>query len=97
MLKHVKSKEEFLEAVKEGKVLVDFFATWCGPCQMLAPLLEEISKEVDVVKVDVDEVSELAREYGIASIPTLYLFVNGEVAKKSVGFLNKSQLASFIA
>lgn len=97
MIKHVNTKEEFHEAIKEGKVLVDFFATWCGPCQMLAPLLEELSSQVTVVKVDVDELGELAREYAIQSIPTLYLFENGQVSKKSVGFLNKSQLQNFIA
>ena len=75
-------------------VLVDFSATWCGPCQMLAPIVAEIAREkADVLKVgktDVDEAPQLAARYGIASIPALLLFKNGDVVATSVGYLSKA-------
>ncbi len=81
-------------------VLVDFWATWCGPCQMLAPVLEEFANEnegkIKVGKVNVDENRELAMEYRISSIPTLILFENGEPKKTSLGFLTKEKLEEFI-
>ncbi len=81
-------------------VLVDFWATWCGPCQMLAPVLEEFANEnegkIKVGKVNVDENRELAMEYRISSIPTLILFENGGPKKTSLGFLTKEKLEEFI-
>ena len=76
MLKHVNNQQEFKELIQNGTVLVDFFATWCGPCKMLSPLLEEISNESDILilKVDVDEASALAAEFTIQAVPTLMLF-----------------------
>lgn len=97
MIKHVKSLEEFEKETASGRIVVDFFATWCGPCQMLSPLLEELSGQIDIVKVDVDEASDIARKFAISSIPTLFLFENGNIVKKNVGFLNKVQLQNFIA
>lgn len=77
-------------------VLVDFWATWCGPCRMLSPVIEEIAEENDGVvkvgKVNVDEEPELAAEFGIASIPTVLLFKNGKVVNSSVGFRPKAQI-----
>ena len=77
-------------------VLVDFWATWCGPCRMLSPVIEEIAEENDGVvkvgKVNVDEEPELAAEFGIASIPTVLLFKNGKVVRSSVGFRPKAQI-----
>ncbi len=77
-------------------VLVDFWATWCGPCMMLAPTVEEIAKEyegkIKVGKVNVDEAVELAKKYGIMSIPTLIMFKNGEVSDKVIGFVPKEQI-----
>ena len=99
MLKHITSKEEFDSLVKEGLVLVDFFATWCGPCKMLSPVLEEVANEnpnLTVLKIDVDEVGELAARFGIQAIPTLFLFKNGKQIDKRMGYLNKNQLNSFI-
>ena len=99
MLKHINSAAEFDAAIKEGKALVDFFATWCGPCKMLSPLLEEIAEEnpgLLVLKIDVDEVGELAARYGIQAIPTLMLFKNGQRIETKMGDQNKNQLVAFI-
>ena len=78
------------------KVIVDFFATWCGPCQMLAPVLSEIAEEykdkIKVCKINVDEEQELAEKYEVVSIPTLVIFENGQPVKKSVGYISKSEL-----
>lgn len=98
-MKIIKSVEEFNEITANGKVLVDFYATWCGPCRMLAPVLEELSEEisdVQIIKVDVDELPELARRFGIMSIPTIFYFKEGEVAKKVVGFQDKNSLKKMI-
>ena len=82
-------------------VLVDFSATWCGPCQMLAPIVAEIAEEraetLKVCKLDVDEAAEIAARYGIMSIPALLLFKNGEVAASSVGYVSKADLEAFLA
>ena len=90
------------EALKSDKpILVDFWAPWCGPCRMLAPVLAEIAEEeagkVKVGKVNVDEEPELAAKYGISSIPAILLFKNGQVAATSVGFKPKPELEAFVA
>ena len=89
------------EVLKSDKpVLVDFWATWCGPCRMIAPIVEEIAHDfegkIKVGKVNVDEQEELAIRYGISSIPTLLLFKNGEVAKKTLGYMPKDAVVKFI-
>ena len=94
---HIKNSAEFeAEVLKAEKpVIVDFWATWCGPCQMMAPELDKIDKErndVIIAKVDVDEVPELAMKYNVVSIPTIYLFEGGEKTKKAVGFMPASAL-----
>ena len=94
------NKENFEEEVlKSDKiVLVDFWATWCGPCQMIAPVIEDIAKQgkVKVGKVNVDDNQELAIEYGIMSIPTLIFLKNGNKVKEVVGFHSKSELEEII-
>ena len=99
MLKHIQNKEEFDVLIEEGLVLVDFFATWCGPCKMLSPVLEEVANEnpsLSVLKIDVDEVGELAARFGIQAIPTLILFKNGTQVATRMGYQNKNQLLAFI-
>lgn len=82
-------------------VLVDFWATWCGPCRMLAPIIEEIAKDyrgrVKVGKVNVDEENELAIKFAIASIPTVLLFKNGQIVGKSVGYNSKSHFENMLS
>ncbi len=92
-------KEDFNEVIKEGKVLVDFYADWCGPCKMLAPIIEELAKEnesIKFVKVNVDLHEDLAQQYGIMSIPTVILFENGEQLKKQIGFVPKDVFEEWI-
>jgi len=93
---------DFEEVVlkSEKPVLVDFNATWCGPCRMLKPILEQVAAErsdVTVVGVDIDENDELAEEYEVFSIPCLVLFKNGAEANRSVGLIPKEALESFLA
>ncbi|AKM31940.1 thioredoxin [Pandoraea faecigallinarum] len=81
-------------------VLLDFWAEWCGPCKMIAPILDEVSKEygekVQIAKINVDENQQVPAKFGIRGIPTLILFKNGAVAAQKVGALSKSQLTSFL-
>ena len=77
-------------------VLVDFWATWCGPCQMLAPVLEELSQQVKVVKVDVDENPQLAMAFQVASIPTVIAFRDGKAVNQSVGVVPKATLLALL-
>ncbi|MFC5466805.1 thioredoxin [Lederbergia graminis] len=90
----------FAAETGEGLVLVDFWATWCGPCKMIAPVLEELDGDLDgkakIVKVDVDENQETASKYGIMSIPTLIVMKDGETVDKVVGFQPKEALAELL-
>ncbi len=94
--------ESFAEEVEkeEKTVLVDFWAPWCPPCRMIAPVLEEIDAEmsdkVKITKVNVDENPDLSKRFGVMSIPTLLLFKNGEVVNKMSGFMPKAQLVEWM-
>ena len=93
------SESSFNDLINDDLVLVDFFATWCGPCKMLGPVLEELSEEresVKIVKIDVDECSSIARSFGIMSVPTLVLFKNGEELKRMTGYTSKDVLVDWI-
>ena len=87
--------ENFNEIIKE-KVLVDFYADWCGPCKMMSPILESITNDIKVVKVNVDKYNDLAREYGVMSIPCLILFDGSKEIKRNIGFLPELKLKEFI-
>ena len=95
------NSSEFSGLLQEDKLLVvDFFATWCGPCKKLSPTLDEVSEElgeqVNIVKVDVDESEDLAMDYGIRSVPTVLFFKNGQQVDKFVGALPKSEIVATI-
>ena len=92
----------FVEVTKDGLVLIDFWAEWCGPCRMQAPILEQLAEEVHgdelkIVKMDVDENPNTARQFGIMSIPTLMFKKDGEVVKQVAGVYTKDQLKAIVA
>lgn len=96
------TKENFeKEVLQAGQpVVVDFFATWCGPCKSLAPILEDVVAEDSfkkIVKVDIDAEPELAQQYKIMSVPTLLLFKHGEVVEKSVGLIQKDEVKALFS
>lgn len=91
--------ENYDELIKEGIVVVDFFATWCGPCKMLGPIIEKLGNEntdVKFIKVDVDKNEELARRYGVMSIPTIIFFKDGKEVKKHIGFIPEEGIKEII-
>ena len=93
--------EQFDELLKGGKTVVcDFFATWCGPCKMLAPVMEKVSEEfsgkAEFIKTDIDKNMELAARYGIMSIPLVAVFKNGEMTAKTLGFSTQSEMREFL-
>ncbi len=91
--------QNFDSKISNGYVLVDFYATWCGPCRMMHPVLEELESErssVEIMQVDVDESPNISKKYGVMSIPTLILFKNGNEVSKKVGFTSKEELIDWI-
>lgn len=99
MIKELTTKNFKEEVASEQKTLVDFWASWCGPCKMLSPIVDEIAEtatDFKVGKVNVDEQIDLAREFSIAAIPTLLVFQNGKVINKSVGLLTKDEVLDLL-
>lgn len=93
------NSQEFDNAIQNGVVVVDFFATWCGPCKMLSPIFEELEeelKEVKFVKVDIDKNSDLVQKFKIVSVPTIKIFKNGKEVDTLVGFMPKEVLKNKI-
>lgn len=99
-IKHL-NNDSFYEFISgKGLVVVDFYASWCGPCKMMAPELEEFANEyqnVNVAKIDVDVADRVAREYNIMSVPTLIFFKNGEIIDKTIGYLTKEEIIEIIS
>jgi thioredoxin 1 len=91
--------QDFQEVVGEGLVLVDFFATWCGPCQMIMPVLDQIAQELDYVKiykVDIDKFRQLAIDFQVRGVPTLILFKDGKVVDQASGYRPKAKIVEWI-
>ena len=97
MSKLIEEKDFEKEVLKNKKtVLVDFYADWCGPCKMLSPIMDEISKEVTVYKINVDDAEDLAKEYGIFSIPCVVAFKDGKEINRSVGLKSKDDILDMV-
>lgn len=90
-------EKDFTSLIKD-KAVVDFYANWCGPCKMFGPVFENVSNKNDYnfIKLDVDKYSEVAREYGVMSIPTVILFENGKEVKRFIGFMNEEEFINFL-
>ena len=95
-MKYLINVEEFNDVIKDGIWLVDFSASWCGPCKMLEPNLEELAKEHKVLKVDIDKFRELTESFNIMSVPTIILFNNGKFVKQDVGYKSLDDLKEFM-
>ncbi|QNP49202.1 thioredoxin TrxA [Diaphorobacter aerolatus] len=101
LIKHISDSSFETDVLKaDGAVLVDYWAEWCGPCKMIAPILDEMATtyegKLTIAKMNVDDNREIPAKFGIRGIPTLMLFKNGELAATKVGALNKTQLSAFI-
>lgn len=93
------TEENFDEEIKQGLVLVDFYAIWCGPCKMMHPILEQLKDlygEIKIIKVNVDNHEELTRKYGVMSIPTILLFNDGKLVEKNIGFTPLENIRTWI-
>ena len=91
-------EDDFDNLIKD-KAVVDFFATWCGPCKMFSPVFEDVSSEMDInfIKINVDEYPDIARKYGVMTIPTVILFKDGKEVERSVGLKDKDSLIKLIS
>ena len=101
MIVNAITDDQFTEKVlnAKGKVFVDFYADWCGPCQMMSPIIEEVAQEIESVtfyKINVDNNPEVSSKYSVMSIPTMMVFLDGEISKVDVGVKSKEELINFI-
>jgi thioredoxin 1 len=96
MIKHLEKEEEFEEIVQADKILVDFYAEWCGPCKMIGQIFEDLQDEIEVLKVNTDEFPDLAQKFGVMSIPTVLLFKNGSEVDKFIGLRSKDEIIEFV-
>lgn len=99
MVSLIKTEDEFNDIILNSKVVIDFYADWCGPCKMLSPIVEEVAdmlNDVVFAKVNIDEVEILPRRYNVMSIPTLLVFEKGNLVKSNVGYIDKDDLLNFI-
>ncbi len=100
MLKYVDSSDFEKKVLNhKGKVLVDFYADWCGPCRALGPILENVSKQegsIDIVKLNVDENQDIAMQYNVMTIPTMMIFEGGKVKNTTIGLINEKQVLEFM-
>ena len=95
MIKYLEKESDFQELTKEGLVLVDFYADWCGPCKMLGEELEKLD-DIDIIKVNTDSFMDIALKHGVMSIPALFLYKDGNIIKNNVGYLNYGELVNFV-
>ena len=96
MIKHLEKEEDFVELTQADKILVDFYAEWCGPCKMIGQIFESMENEVEVLKVNTDNFPDLAQKFGVMSIPTVILFKNGSEVDKFIGLRSKEEILDFI-
>ena len=96
MIRYLEKEEDFVELTQADKILVDFYAEWCGPCKMIGQVFESMEKEVEVLKVNTDEFPDLAQKFGVMSIPTVLLFKNGSEVDKFIGLRSKEEILEFI-
>ncbi|RNA11463.1 cytosolic thioredoxin Trx1 [Brachionus plicatilis] len=98
MVRQIASVDEFKQVISQGTVVVDFYATWCGPCKMIAPFLEQLSKDytsIQFIKVDVDELEEISSEAGVSAMPSFYVYKDGKVVDQLVG-ASKEKLEAMV-
>lgn len=98
-MKYIENENELNKLINEELVLVDYYATWCGPCQMLNPILEEISNEnknLTIVKVDVDKHEKIAKDHKVISIPTIEIYKKAKLINKIIGYHSKEELESLL-
>ena len=98
-MNYLEDSNSFEEFIKEGDVIVEFFATWCGPCKMLSPVLEKLTESfprIKVLKVDIDKFDDLTRSHGIMSVPTIEVYRNGKLIRKEVGYHNLDQIVAWL-